>query len=355
MRIGKREVSPSAPAPYVIAEIGSAHQGDIERCKTITRAAAEAGADCVKYQVWSQDESFTPDHPQYALFGDYEFSRSQWLDVMAYARSLAIAIAVDVDDVASTELAVEGGADVLKIRTTNLAYHELLRVVAGSGKPVILATGASTLEEIAQGLAVLDDHGALDVMLMHGFQAFPTAAQDTHLRCLSLLQERFGRLTGYADHADGDSPLAFLQPAAALAAGACTIEKHITIDREKKTEDYESSLNGPQFKTMITQLRQVWDALGGAEHDLTEAELAYRKRFKKSIVARSDIACGQTVTADQIAFKIGAQMGISIDQQTQVIGQTAAVDIAANTVIRPEMLQSQTQTGSTPDIRHRST
>ena len=339
MRIGNREVSPSASSPYVIAEVASAHQGEIDRIKAITRAAAEAGADCVKYQIFSRDESFTPDHPQFAVFGDYEFSRKQWLDIMAHARSLSINIAADVDDAASTQLALEGGADVLKLRTTNLAYHELLRLVAESGKAVVLATGASTFDEIARGLEVLDDGGSRDVILMHGFQAFPTAAPDTHLRSLPLLRERFGRITGYADHADGGSPLAYLLPAAALAAGACVIEKHITIDREKKTEDYESSLNGPEFKTMIKQLRQVWPALGDAAHDLTDAETAYRKRYKKSVVSRCAIARGQTITADLIAFKIGAEMGIPVDQRSAVVGKSAVVDIAADTVICPEMLR----------------
>jgi len=339
MRIGHHDVGESAPSAFIIAEVASAHEGDVDRAQAITRAAAEAGADCVKYQIWSRDECFASDHTQYEVFGRLEFSRAQWLQIMGHAHSLGISIAADVDDVASTQLALEGGAELLKIRTTNLAHHELLEVAARSGRPIGLATGASTPEEITRGLDVLVKHGARDVVLMHGFQAFPTTAADTHLRSLSQLRQQFGMLVGYADHADGDSPLAYLLPAAALAAGACMIEKHITIDREEQTEDFESSLNGPQFKIMVDQLKQVTQALGTAVHDLTEAEHAYRARFKKSLVSRCEITIGQTVTADMLAFKIGARLGIAIDQADVIVGATAAVDIAADSIIQRDMVR----------------
>jgi sialic acid synthase SpsE len=117
------------------------------------------------------------------------------------------------------------------------------------------------------------------------------------------------------------------------------IEKHITIDREKQTEDYESSLNGPEFAVMVEQLRQVWQSLGEAEHELTAAELAYRKRFKKSIVAKCRIARGRTITADQIAFKIGPESGMATDQASRVIGKSAVSDITPDTLIHERMLR----------------
>tara|TARA_Y100000588_G_scaffold394368_1_gene514460 strand:+ start:3816 stop:4838 length:1023 start_codon:yes stop_codon:yes gene_type:complete len=340
MNIGNHNVSGTSANPYIIAETASAHQGDMNRAILITQAAAAAGTDCVKYQIWSRDECVTCDHPDYKVLGSYEFSRDQWLRVMDHAHSLRVTIAADVDDVAATELAITGGAELLKIRTTNLSHHELLQAVAESGRPIVIATGASTMDEITRAVGALENYGAQDVILMHGFQAFPTKAVDTHLRSLGLLTKQFNNLVGYADHADGGSPLAYLLPAAALTAGACIIEKHITIDREKKTEDYESSLNGPEFKVMIEQLRQVWSALGDAEHDLNDAEHAYRKRYKKSIVAKCHITNGQVITVDQISFKIGAELGFPADQLGSVIGNTAAQDITPDTVIQASMLQS---------------
>ena len=236
MYIAGCEVSETAAHPYVIAEMASAHEGSVERAKDITRAAIEAGADSIKYQLWSRDENTTPQHCEYGVLGEIELTRDQWLDVMAYARSLGTTISVDVDDIPSLELALEGGAEALKIRTTNIAHLELLECVASCGKPILLATGAATLDEVAKAIAVLEDRAA-DLVLLHGFQAFPTRPGDTHLRTLPLLKQRFAKLMGYADHADGNSPLALLLPAAAVAAGACLIEKHITIDRQRFTQD----------------------------------------------------------------------------------------------------------------------
>ncbi|MAE67723.1 MAG: hypothetical protein CMJ18_26000 [Phycisphaeraceae bacterium] len=338
MRIGSHEVSEVAEHPFVIAEPASAHEGDVDRAIALTDAAVAAGADSIKYQIWSRDELLTPAHAQFDDFGAIELSRDQWLDVMSHARTKAICIAADVDDVASTKLALEGGAELLKVRTTNLAHAELLRFVAESGLPIALATGASTMEEIAYGLDVLDRYGAKDIMLIHGFQAFPTAPVDTHLRALGLLRERFGRLLGYADHADGDSPLAYLLPTAALAAGACAIEKHISIDREKRTEDFEASLNGPEFARMVQQLREVWQSLGEADHEMNDAERGYRKRFKKSIVSRDAIARGEIIDEQKLVFRIGGETGFPIDELASVVGRRAAVEIPALSVIRAEML-----------------
>ena len=336
--IAGQEISEVAPHPFVIAEVASAHEGDLDRALAITDAAVEAGADCVKYQIWSRGESFTADHPHYAVFGDIEFSREQWLRLMAHARSRGIAVGVDVDDAASMALALEGGADLLKLRTSNLDHRKLLGEVAASGKPIILATGASTLDEVTRGVETLRGAGAADIVLMHGFQAFPTASSDTHLRGLRPLRERYGHVVGYADHADGGSPLAVFLPAAALAFGACVIEKHISIDREKGTEDFESSLNGPAFRLMVEQLREVSLALGEVDHTLTEAERAYRSRFKKSLATRVPIPAGHVVTSEMIAFKVGGRSGIPIDQLDTVVGRQATAAIPQDVLIERGML-----------------
>lgn len=339
MYIDGREVGDTAAAPYVIAELGSTHEGRIERAEALTRAAVDAGADAVKFQIWSRDENTTPDHPDYPVLGPLEFDADQWRHLLGFARALGATVMVDVDDPPAVGLAVECGASALKIRTTNIGHPELLRQVAAQGLPVLVATGASTMAEIEPAVGVLQEHGARDLILLHGFQAFPTPAADTHLRTIGLLRQRFTHPVGYADHADGGSPLAFLLPAAALAAGACVIEKHLSIDRERETQDFESALNGPEFAHLVARLRDVWAALGRPEHDLSAAEQTYRERFKKSAVARRAIAAGEPIDADMLAFKRAPRLGIGPRDVDQLIGRRAAVDIPADALVLPDGLQ----------------
>ena len=339
MYIGKREISPTAEQPFIIAELGSTHEGQVDRAKKLTEAAAVAGADAVKFQIWQREHVCTPDYPHYQTFGELEFSIQQWHGILSFARSTGLIILADVDDEESTDLALEGGVAGLKIRSTNLSYPVLLQKVAATGKPIIVSNGASTTSEIANALSVLEEAGATDILLIHGFQAFPTSIKDTHLRSIGFLAEHFGKLVGYADHADGDSPMAFILPSAALAAGACVIEKHLSIDRELHTEDWESSLNPNEFARLVKQLRLVWQSLGRGEHDLTEAEQNYRTRFKRSIVAARDIARKQRIEPDDLTFKIAANTGLAPNQVDRLIGKRAAADIPANALLSEQMLQ----------------
>ena len=117
------------------------------------------------------------------------------------------------------------------------------------------------------------------------------------------------------------------------------IEKHITIDRQRFTQDYESALNGPQFKDMVEKLNELWQALGSAAHDLTDAEKAYRVRFKKSIVARRNIGCGEIITTEMLAFKRATELGISPDEVSDLVGKHAVQDMGANTLLSRQMVR----------------
>ncbi len=339
MRIGLKAISQEAEFPYVIAEMASAHEGQLDRVRAIMQAAAQAGADAIKFQIWRRDEIVTADHQSYDEFGRIEFSRKEWLVILSEALSLGVDVLADVDDEVSVDLAVEAGVQALKVRSTNVSYPQLLRKVADTGLPIILATGGSTVNEIGKTVALLDACGAADLLLMHGFQALPAQVAETHLRTLATLKKLFGKPVAYADHADGDSHLAEILPIAAIAAGACAIEKHITIDRENHTLDWQSSLNGPEFKRMVERLREIWTAMGCGDHELTDAEHAYRERFRKSIVARCDIPISQQLTAENIGFKISSQTGLPPSDAPRLIGKVACVNIKADTLITDDIIE----------------
>ena len=339
MKIAGVEISGNAPRPYVIAEIASAHEGSVSRAKEIAQAAAEADADAVKFQIWQREEGYTPDAPEYSELKEFEFSSDEWMDILTHARTLGLAVLADVDDERCLQLALQGEVDGLKIRSSNLSNPFLLVKVARTRLPILVGTGASSLEETANGVSALEEQDVKEMVLLHGFQAFPTRVEDTRLSVLRQMSERFGKLIGYADHADGGSLLAFLLPAAALGAGACVIEKHLTIGRESHASDWESSLDPPEFAQLVCQLREVWKAIDTGQDDLTDAERAYRDRFKKTIVARRDIAKGERIDEPAIAFKCAGKLGLSPDKLLFVLGKRAVVRIPVHTVISESMLK----------------
>ncbi len=339
MVILDKEISNSAPNPYIIAEIASSHEGNVERAKRIVNSAAEANADAVKFQIWRRDDYCTPDHPDYEVLGQLQFDPQQWHEILGYAKSTGMALLADIDSEACLDIALDCVVDGLKIRLSTFGNTDFLAKIASTGKPLFITCGGATLAEIDETISTLESNGASDIVLLHGFQAFPTLVEDTHLRTIGLLRQQFGKVVGCADPADGDSHLAFDLPIAALAAGACVIEKHITIDRELKTQDFESSLNPPEFEQLIKRLRKVWIALGRSKHEFTEAELAYRKRFKKFIVAKTDISSGEEITSDSLSYKACGKLGMLPSEATKIIGRRTVVHIQANTPLSMEMVE----------------
>jgi len=339
MFIGPKEVSEESCRPYIVAEVASTHEGDPELAKAVAQAAIEAGADAVKFQIFRTEELFTRDHKDYESARQVELSPEAWLDVLAFVKSLGGTVMADVDDEVCMRIALEGGVDALKVRSSNISNQRMLKTFASADKPILLATGASTTHEIARALEVLESSGAKEILLIHGFQAFPTKAEDCRLREIGFLRERFGKPVGYADHADGGSYLAFALPIAAISAGAVLIEKHITLVREQHGEDWHSSLNPPEWKRMVEELAEVWQALGKADQGLSDAEKEYRRLFKKSIVSRRRISRGEVVEEEMLAFKRAGCVGLHPDKVHGIIGKRAHADISEDQPLQADMFE----------------
>jgi len=287
----------------VVAELAQSYEGSFADAEALVRAAAAAGADAVKFQIFTADELAIPGYEYYELYKKLEFGAAQWGELFAVARSLGVLPIADVFGVESAAMLAANGIAALKLHAADMRNFELLRAVSAHGRPVFLSCGGSTHGEIAAAVDVVRAGGAPELCLLHGFQASPTRAEDTCFRRVTALREAFGLPVGFADHIDGEHELARVWPLLALTAGASVIEKHFTLRRADQKEDYLSALNPDEFADMVRHVRLAEQALGPGRFELPPAEREYREGFRKRVVAGRSLRAGHTVQAADVVLR----------------------------------------------------
>lgn len=302
-------------SPYIIAEMACAHNGSIEQAKALIDAAVTAKADAIQLQFFVAKETVTPHHEAYEIIKSIEFSPDIWKKLVAYAKNKGIHVWACTYDVPSVELAKDCQCEGIKLNSADLSNPDVLKAVAKTGVPFTLGTGASTREEIAQGLKTLDFFGARECILMHGVQNFPTAIEDLHINRLEWLMGNFPNIpVGYADHTNGDSSYAPIVDLLAMAKGAALLEKHITLDRSLKGIDYQAALEPEEFELYVKQIKSTYNALGSNEEKaFSESDLRYRKFQKKSIVAARELNEGDLITREDVLFIRNVEPGLPPD------------------------------------------
>ena len=280
---------------YIIAEIASAHCGSIDKMKAIIKNCAESGCDAVKVQIFSVDHFVSTFHPNYPNNKKNEFSKEQWEDILTYAKQFKMHLWADVFDEQSADLA-DKFVDGFKLHSTDINNPFMIEHVAKKGKPIIVAVGGSTLEEVRRAVRIIEDHGNRQIILMHGFQDFPTDIDKVHLRKMEILRKEFPNyILGYHDHTDAEKEMALHLPVTAFSYGATVIEKHVTDDRAAKGFDYMSSLNPDELTKMVSLIRDFEKTLGDNSFSMSEVELNYRKTMKRYVVAKKSIQKGELI------------------------------------------------------------
>ncbi len=316
--IGSRRVGTGRPA-FVIAEMAWSHDGDLEKARRIVRGAAEAGCDAVQFHLTSLPDYMvrrygagagrvSAGHEDEASVYRYleriNLSLDDFGTLFAEAARLGLAAGALANDGASLEFAISRAPAYLAISPSCMADRAFLRAAGSAGLPVSLRTGGATVGEIEEAVETLRAAGCDRILLLHGFQSYPTDPEEVHLRFLATLARLFDLPVGYADHVDAEGPLAFVAPLLGLAAGANAIEKHLTYDRRLRGEDWESALDPVEMKRFVALLRQAEAMFGSASwRPLSEAERRYRDVARKRAVARRPLAPGDVLTPDAVAFK----------------------------------------------------
>ncbi len=270
---------------YVIAEIGQNHQGELSLAKELLHAAKLCGVDAVKSQKRDIMELLTPEerarpyttaHAFGPTYGEHrqalELSREDYAELFAYARSLDIEFFASPWDISSAKTLDELGAPLFKIASASLTNHALLNTVAATGKPVILSTGMSTIDEIDAAVARLD---GIEHYLLQCTSAYPASFDTIHLRAMQTLAERYDLTVGLSGHHKG-----IAVDAAAIALGARIIERHFTLDRTWKGSDHAASLEPPGLAKLVRDIRAVEAALGDGDKRVLDCEISARTKLR---------------------------------------------------------------------------
>ena len=287
---------------FLIAEVANSHEGDISKAKKIIDAAASAKVDAIKFQKFKAQELLVRKHKQYDHFKKLEFSLSEWKSIILHSKRRDLKVFFDVFGTQSAKDVLKFGIDGIKIHSSDLLNPNLLELLGSKKLPLLVSTAGSKANEIENSLKILNKKPK-EIVLLHGYQGYPTSLQESNLLRIKKLHEKFGLPVGLMDHIAGDSPMAFIIPLLGIALGAKVIEKHITLDRQAKGIDYYSSLNPDEFKKLVEIVKKSEKALGSSNLILSNKEIVYRLKHKKSPISKRDIKKGELFQRKLFEYK----------------------------------------------------
>jgi sialic acid synthase SpsE len=308
---------------YVIAEIGSNHDGSLDTALELVRAAAETGADAVKFQSFTAETLAAPSAERLQTFFRDHRLPDEWLPTLAEAaRGAGIDFMSTPFHLGAVQTLADVGAPALKVASGDLTNHLLLEACAATGLPLIVSTGAAYLGDIERSLGVLADAGAHDVVVLHCTSSYPPRFADLNLRAMTTIAEAYGTRVGYSDHSLGE-----LASIIAVTLGASVIEKHFTLDKTLEGPDHAASLDPAELHSFVASLRGVEVALGSAVKACQPIEAGNRDVVRRSIVAARKIAAGTTIEAADLECRRPAS-GRTAFEFWDVVGTVAEEDVA---------------------------
>jgi len=290
----------------IVAEIANAHQGDPELALKLAKKVVQAGATSIKFQIYFADEFLTTSHPRYQHFKKQAFSKEEWGYILTESKKLNTEVYVDIFGLDAYSAAEKADIDGYKVHSSDLNNTKLLDKLALQEKKVFLATGGSTILEIRYALDKLIKYSRVsEIVLLHGFQAYPTKIEESVLSRLAKLKELFGDYVkiGYSDHIDGDDKFATILPLMSIPYGVDYIEKHVTLDRSVKGVDYYSSYEPKELEQFIKDVRFAEQSIGKDPLAFAKSEKNYRNTVKKSWTTTKVIDVGSIIEADDIVMK----------------------------------------------------
>jgi N,N'-diacetyllegionaminate synthase len=346
MRVADREVGPGQPV-FVIAEAGVNHNGDAAVARELIRTARDCGADCVKFQTFKAERLVTAQSPK----ADYQLQTTDREESqLAMLRSLEIAEAVypllleecqkanivflstpySVEDV---EFLDGLGVAAFKIASGQIVEPTFVRHVAAKRKPVILSTGMATLAEVDAAVRDVRETGNERLVLLQCTTNYPSRPEDANIRAMVTMRAAFDVPVGYSDHTQSEAAAL-----AAVALGACVIEKHFTLDKALPGPDQSSSANPDEFRRLVRLIRETEAALGSGRKGPVAAEQRNALGMRRSLVAAVPIARGTVIAEAMIAYKRPGT-GIRPERLGEVVGRVAARDIPRDGILAWEWLQ----------------
>lgn len=334
-------------SPFVIAEMSGNHNQSLDRALLLVEAAASAGAHAIKLQTYTADTlTYKGNHPDFSIqdkqspwYGQtlhnlYQKAYTPWEwhgEIFSYAKSKGLIAFSSPFDETAVDFLESLNVPAYKIASFENTHFPLLKKVAQTGKPVIMSTGVTPLEELKESVHFLRKSGCKNLILLKCTSTYPASPIDSHLRTIPHMRELFDSPVGISDHTLGISA-----SLAAVALGACVIEKHLTLKRADGGVDSSFSLEPSEFKSLTEEAEKAFQALGRVNYDLSEKETKSRM-YKRSIFVVKSVKKGQRIEKDHLQI-IRPSTGLSSKHYEEVQGKIAAEDIEAGTPLQWSMI-----------------
>lgn len=330
----------------IIAEAGVNHNGNFELAKQLVDKAVEGGADIVKFQTCKAENVIS----RYADKAEYQkvttgeadsqlemvrklmLTYEEYGKLKEYCDEKGIEFLSTAFDLPSVDYLHSIGMRRWKIPSGEITNLPLLIKIAKLGEPIIMSTGMSELSEVADAIKVLKENGAGEITILHCTTEYPAPYEDVNLKAIDTMKETFGLPVGYSDHTKG-----LEIPVAAVARGACVIEKHFTLDRNMEGPDHKASIEPDELKQMVDMIRHVEVAIGDGVKKVSPSELKNQDIARKSIIAKTAIKAGDVFTEENITTKRPGS-GINPMKWFDLLGKTAKHDYQEDYLIEEDEL-----------------
>ncbi|BCB96335.1 N-acetylneuraminate synthase [Dissulfurispira thermophila] len=334
--------------PYIIAEIGANHNGDMDLAKKLIVAAKEAGSDCVKFQSWTKDSIFSrkkyednfflnddyrnrTDYTLEEIVDKYSLSEEKLLELKAFADKIGIdCISTPFSKKEADFLVDMMQAPFIKVASMDLNNYPFLEYLAKKGKPMVISTGLSEFYEIDKAIKTIEKAGNNQIVILHCVSTYPPRDEDVHLNNIKTLMNIYPEYPiGFSDHTIG-----IAIPLAAVALGACVIEKHFTLDKNMEGWDHKVSATPDELKAIVENANRIYKAMGSYRIVVTETPERIVE-FRRSIVLRRDMKKGEIITYDDIDYKRPGN-GLAPELTDFVVGHKVNKDLKYDHILKKE-------------------
>lgn len=325
--------------PYIVAEVNSSHNGNVETAKQMIDEVKRIGCDCVKFQSWSAESLYSGTYYQEnpiakRIVGKFAMPEEALAELAEYCQKTGIAFSSTPYCKREVDFLIDTcKVPFVKIASMDINNYPYIHYIAEKGVPIVLATGMADLEEIQKAVATVEDTGNKNLCLLHCISIYPPETQTIHLNNILGLREEFTSYPiGFSDHSLGTE-----MPVAATALGAAYIEKHFTLDKKKMGMDNNMAMEPDEFQNMVDCCHRVFDAMGGYERIVGEAELAQREKMRRSVVVVKDLKEGSVLQENDLDVKRPGA-GIPPEKMPELIGKKLAEDVTADQILTKEMI-----------------
>jgi N,N'-diacetyllegionaminate synthase len=343
VRIGERRVGEGEPC-FLAAEVGINHNGNLDLAHQSIDAAADAGADAVKFQNY-QTEDFVSDRSltheyvsqgktvvesQYDMFKRCELAPQSLRELQQHCELRGVVFFSTPTSKRGIQELVDLNVALLKNGSDYLGHLPLIRSMAKTGLPTVISTGMATFDDVKDAVDAFRGSGGKDLILLHCVSSYPALPRDMHLRKIRALADAFDCPAGLSDHTNGT-----VAPVGAVALGACVIEKHFTLDKNLPGPDHHFSADPSEFASLVQSVRSLEESLGSAELKPASSEELGRRDYRLSCVAARELRAGHRLSPSDIAFRRPGS-GVPPKELDKLIARELLQDVPPGHVFCPE-------------------